>query len=191
MCSPWPLLAHCGFYATFCNVPSLLTAVQSLLLPRARDVHPWMLAWKIPAPYKRESRSCCSQGRQSRVSSVPCLAPLSPLHHMDSLSVMCSTAPRHKPTPGMFLLSKYSQDDGSCLESKPNIRAPEPLKLSRTLEGQQQLPGEVWGIFPAVSLRVLCPGGSRGAGTLSGALLVGTARSSRGSLSSTSCIWES
>lgn len=132
-----------------CNIPSLLTAVQSLLLPRAWDVHPWMLAWKIPAPYNRESRSCCSQGRQSRVSSVPCLASLSPLHRMDSLSVMCSTAQRHKPTPGMFLLSKYSQDDRSCLESKPNICTPEPLKLSRTLVLQQQLPGKVWGVFPA------------------------------------------
>lgn len=63
LCSPRPLLADCGVFAASCSIPSLL------LPPRARDVHPWLLAWKIPAPYRGESR-------EDKAESVQCPALL-------------------------------------------------------------------------------------------------------------------
>lgn len=169
MVSPCPWWVLCSF---LCTIPSLLTAALSLLLPRAQDVHPWMLAWKIPAP-------CRGEGRKAKQSQFwPCPAPLALSHHMDSLSVMSSTARRQKAAPGMFLLSKYSRDDGSCLESKPNIRAPEPLRLSRTPELQQQLLLKKGGECSSSVTEASVPWWLQRGRDLSEALLVCTAKSS-------------
>lgn len=119
--------------------------------PQLRMCSPgcWLGKSQLPAKENAGKRD------QSQFCALPC-SPF-PFQHMDSLSVISSTALRHKAVPGMALLPKYSREDRSCLESKPNICTPELVKLSRA-------PGELWGIFPAVSPRILCPGGCRGAG---------------------------
>lgn len=103
---------------------------QLLHAERFQDMHPWLLRKSHSLQMISRSWSLLlTAGRQSKVSSAPCLPFLFPITPYGfPQSVMYSIAFRHcaETQARNVFLSKYSQDDSSRLESKPNIRTWEP-----------------------------------------------------------------
>lgn len=122
-----PVVGFLQLYAPF--LPSCCLPELRMCIPRC-----WLGKSQLPTEENP------GKTKQSRFSALPCSPfPVTPHGFPQCHEFHCW---RQKPAPGMFLLPKQSRDDGSCLESKPNICAPEPLSSAELWSSCLLKPGE-------------------------------------------------